>query len=76
MQKQKQKQTSIPIMRVKTRCRVWSHKLSHTAHHLEHPAHLLYFGMLSTHMDYKTAAIGCLIIGILAYLPQGAKELV
>lgn len=47
------------------------HKISHVAHHVEHPFHLVYFGMLVTHMDYKMAAAGCLIVGVLALLPGG-----
>ncbi len=47
------------------------HHIAHLAHSLEHPAHLIYFGMLATHMNYKMAAIGCLVIGFFAMLPSG-----
>lgn len=44
-------------------------RLNHVAHSLEQPAHLVYFVMVATHLDYASAAIGCLIIGVMTYLP-------
>lgn len=50
--------------------------IGHWAHTLEHPFHLLYFAMLAGHFDYKLAAVGCLIIGVLAMLPSSENEVV
>jgi hypothetical protein len=44
--------------------------IRHWAHSLEHPVHLGYFGMMVFHFDYKVAAMGCLIVGLAAMLPN------
>lgn len=41
-------------------------KVSDIAHRYEHHAHLIYFGTIWMHADYKTAALGCLLLGVVA----------
>jgi hypothetical protein len=59
----------------KERYLLLSRKVGHEAHRWEHGFHLAYFGGLSTgFLDYHLIAGGCLVLGLLAMLPQGGAE--
>lgn len=38
-------------------------------HKLEHPAHLVYFFAIASHLDYAIVAVVCLVVGVIAWIP-------
>lgn len=54
------------------RLRETARTVHHLAHRAENPAHLVYFAGVGVGVvDYHMAAVGCLLLGVVALLPGG-----